>query len=94
MYLLKLLRDQGLSRSNLNSIFHGLVLSRVQYAVSVWGGFLTTDVIGQLNSMLRKGYKYGFCEKLLVFEEIMSQADRNLFRIIQNPSHCILFYQS
>jgi hypothetical protein len=89
MYLLKLLRDQGLSRSNLNIIFHGLVLSRIQYAVSVWGGFLNTDVIGQLNSMLRRGYKYGFCEKLHVFEEIMSQADRNLFRIMQCPSHCL-----
>jgi hypothetical protein len=41
--------------TNLNIIFHGLVLSRIQYAVSVWGGFLNTDVIGQLNSMLRRG---------------------------------------
>ena len=88
MYLLQLLRDQVLSRSNLNCIFHGLV-SRVQYAVSVWGGFLNADVIGRLNSMLRRGYKYGFCEKLHVFEEIMSQADRKLFSIMQNPSNCL-----
>jgi hypothetical protein len=33
MYLLKLLRDQGLSRSNLNCIFHGLVLSMVHVLV-------------------------------------------------------------
>jgi len=71
-YVLKLckpLRDQVLSRSNLNSIFHGLVLSRVQYAVSVCRGFLNTDKIGQLNSMLRRGYKYGLCKKLHVLKK-------------------------
>jgi len=32
--LYSLLRDRGLSRNNVNSIFHGLVLSRVQYTLS------------------------------------------------------------
>jgi len=50
---------------------------------------ITTDVIRQLNSMLRKGYKYGICEKLHVFEEMMSETDMNLFCITQNPSDCI-----
>jgi len=77
-------------------VWYYLEFSR--HTLSQFGGgarFLTTDGIEQLISMLRRGYKNGFCEKLHVCEEIMSQADMNLLTIIQNPSHCIyasLFY--
>jgi len=41
VYLLKLLRDQGLSRPPLNIVFDALVLFRLRYAVPVWSGFLS-----------------------------------------------------
>ena len=39
VYLLKLLRDQGLPRHHLNTVFDALVLSRLWYAISAWSGF-------------------------------------------------------
>jgi len=49
IYLLKLLRDQGLSRFHLNTIFDALVLSRLRYAISAWSGFLSAELKGNIN---------------------------------------------
>lgn len=38
MYLLRALRNRGLSVNELQAIFMGIILSRVMYAASAWGG--------------------------------------------------------
>lgn len=50
VYLLKLLRDQGLPRPQLNIVFDALVLSRLRYAVPVWSGCMSVELKGQVNS--------------------------------------------
>ena len=52
-YLLKRLRDQGLSRQHLNMVFHALVMSRILYALPVWSGYLSAE-------LLKRAYKYAF----------------------------------
>ena len=44
IYLLKLLRDQGLPRHHLNIVFDALVLSRLRYAIPAWSGFLSVEL--------------------------------------------------
>jgi len=39
IYLLKLLRYQGLPRHHMNTVFGALVLSRIWYAIPAWSGF-------------------------------------------------------
>ena len=39
-YLLKALRWQGLSRELINTVYQSLIMSRLQYALPSWGGFL------------------------------------------------------
>jgi len=39
--LMKLLRSQGLPPKQLQTAFTALILSRITYAMSVWGGHLT-----------------------------------------------------
>jgi len=60
VYLLKLLRDQGLSREQLHTVFLALIVSRLRYALPAWSGFLKTDQTGQINAFLKRLYKYGF----------------------------------
>jgi len=43
MYLLKLIRNQGLDRDSINTICHALIISRVLYALSSWGGFISAE---------------------------------------------------
>ena len=67
LYLLKLLRDQGLPRHYLNAIFDALVLSKLRYAICVWSGFLSTKMTGQINAFLKRAFKYGFCNAVIQY---------------------------
>jgi len=57
LYLLKLLRDQGMPRNCLDCVFHSLVLSRIEYALPAWDGYLNAELTGQVNSFLRRCFK-------------------------------------
>jgi len=43
IYLLKLLKSPALPPKQLQTVFTALLLSRITYAVSVWGGHLTSQ---------------------------------------------------
>jgi len=47
VYLLKLLRDRGLPRRQLNNVFDALVLSTLRYADPVWSGFMSAELKGR-----------------------------------------------
>ena len=51
--------------------------------------FITAELRGALNAMLRRAYRYGHCHKPVTVEEIMEAADRKLFAAIQHAAHCI-----
>jgi len=53
-YLLKCLKAQGLSTKQLNFVFSAIVVSRIIYALSAWGGFLSNDLIAKLNAFFQK----------------------------------------
>lgn len=91
IYLLKLLRDQGLPRFHLNTIFDALVLSRLRYAISAWSGFLSAELKGNINSFLKRSYKYGFCTGIYTIELLAQEADRLLFTEMASDQHCIHF---
>jgi len=52
-YLLQQLRKQGLSDECLKVLFHAIVLSKILYAVSVWGGYISIDNVDRSNKILR-----------------------------------------
>jgi len=41
LYLIKLLRSQGMPERKLHEIFVALIVSRISYTLTAWGGFLT-----------------------------------------------------
>jgi len=88
IYLLKLLRDQGLSRHHLNIVFDALVLSRLWYAIPAWSGFLSVELKSQVNSFLKRAFKYGVCSRLYTIEVIAEDADIDLFRKMTKAHHC------
>ena len=40
-------------------LFHAIVLSKLLYALSAWGGYISIDNVGRLNKVLRKAKRYG-----------------------------------
>jgi hypothetical protein len=89
VYLIKKLRDQGLSLKQLNTVFDAIILSRITYAVSAWSGFLTSNLRGRIDAFLRRMYKNGFCSNLINFQEIVNSYDLSLYRTMINCDSCI-----
>jgi len=46
MYLLKLLKHQGMPIDKLSVVAHSLIVSRILYALPAWGGFLSAELTG------------------------------------------------
>jgi len=52
MYLLKLLRHQGMSGERLSVVAHSIIVSRILCALPAWGGFLSAELTNKINALL------------------------------------------
>ena len=48
IYLLKLLRDQGLPLQKLHTVFQAIVLSCLMYALPAWGPLLNVELVHKI----------------------------------------------
>jgi hypothetical protein len=88
LYLLKLLRKQGLAPKQLGIVFQALIISRLQYAISAWGGFVHSDWRRKIDAFLLRAYRSGLCTNL-TFDSLLFAADQALFASMCNNTHCL-----
>ena len=50
---------------------------------------MSVELKGQVNSFLKRAFKFGFCSKLYTVEAIADNADMDLFCKMANPGHCV-----
>jgi len=91
IYLMKLLRDQGLPSKELHCIFHALVVSKIRYAMPAWSGFLSANLVGQINGLLKRAHRHGFTLDVISVEDTAKSADSKLFKSITHSNHCLHF---
>ena len=91
LYLLKLLKKQGLCEIKINIIYNSLVVSRLSYALPAWASFVSAALVDMINSFFKRSHRYNLCSKNYNFIELLSSADKKLFNKIQNPDHCLYF---
>ena len=91
LYLIKLLRSQGMPENKLHIIFVALIISRISYALSAWGGFLNSQQINGINVFLQKARRFGICSSTCFCDvsEYLRMVDSRLFNSIQSPPHCL-----
>jgi hypothetical protein len=88
-FILRSLKRRGLNAAALESVFTGLILSRILYAISAWGGFLNATETGRFNAFLARTKKFGYCSKKTTFEDLLTKADHRLFGKAQSTNHCL-----
>jgi hypothetical protein len=88
-FLLRSLRRRGLKAAPLEAVFSALIINRILYAVSAWGGFINATERGRIDAFLLRSKRFGHCNKVVIFEQLLEKADRKLFRKIQSKNHCI-----
>jgi len=54
----------------------------------IWSGFLSVELKSQVNSFLKRVFKYDFCSRLYTIEVIAEDADIDLFRKMTKAYHC------
>jgi hypothetical protein len=89
MYLLKLLRSQGLNNKQLGIISHALIISRIRYALPAWSGFISVDLIHRVDALLRRLKRYGYIEDVLSFSELSRHDNLKLFNKACIRGHCL-----
>jgi len=52
-------------------------------------GYLSAELIGQINSLLKRAHKYGFSSTLHTVENMADVADKTLFEKILAERHCL-----
>jgi len=89
VYLLKLLRSQGMSSEHLHQVVTALIISRLHYALPVWAGFLTIDLCNRIQGLLKRLYRAGYIKYYMSFADLSIEVYQDLFNNIQISHHCL-----
>ena len=88
-YLLKLLWDQGMPLESLTTVCHTLVVNRIAYCLSAWGGFLSVEDENRINALFQRAKRYGFTDTVYNVAGLREHSDRTLFKSLQIEGHCL-----
>jgi len=86
--LLKRLRHQGLLHY-LDLVFHAIVVSRIFYALPVWGSCLSSEQINRINTLFKRSYRCGFAKQINDIVTLVDNASKDLFGKTMAPHHCL-----
>ena len=89
VYLLKLLRHQGLPDAQLSVIANAVIVSRLLYALPAWGGFLSVELVNRINAFLRRMQRFGYLQSHITVAELMNKCDHDLFSKLCAPTHAL-----
>jgi hypothetical protein len=75
--------------SCLNTVFISLIVNRIAYCLSAWGGSITSDQVNRINAVLKRAKRYGVTGEIYIFEGLLECGDREMFTKMQAPDHCL-----
>jgi hypothetical protein len=79
MFLLYKLKSQNMSKSCLQLIFSGIIMSKLRYGIVIWGGGLTCTEINKIDRILKAAYKAGFTTRKIYFCELLKSCEMQFF---------------
>jgi hypothetical protein len=90
LHIIKLLRKQALPHEQLCIVFQAIIVSRIQYAISAWGGFVHADWKRKIDYFFWRAFQSGLCSDL-TFDSLLFSADQVLFKAARGKEHCLHF---
>jgi len=89
LYLLSQLRKQGLSDKCIAVVYDATVLSKVLYALSGWGGYITQALKDRIDASFRKACRWRLTHKQYNFNDLLFDVDSKLFACSKSELHCL-----
>ena len=87
LFLLRALKARGLDAKNLSNVYKAIVVGRINYALSVWGGYISAVDKSRINKLFAKCCRYGYINVPDVFDDLLHDSDASLFKKIQREGH-------
>ena len=89
MYLLKLLRHQGMSGEQLSVVIYSVIVSRILYALPAWGGFLSAELTNKINALFRCLERFGYMTCNITVSDLIDTSGRDLFCKLCSSEHSL-----
>ena len=89
MYILKLLRHQGMSSDQIITVAYALILSRIMYALPAWGGFLSAALIDKINAFFKRLKRFRYTSTWYTVSVLIVSCDQDLFIKATRYGHCL-----
>jgi hypothetical protein len=74
---------------SLPTVYHALVVNRIAYCLSAWGGFLSVEDENCINAFFQCAKQYGFTDTVYNVAGLREHSDRTLFKSLQLEGHCL-----
>ena len=79
IFLMKRLRDQGLSATYIHTVFQAIIVSRILCALPAWGCVLSKELSGRIDAFLKRCYRYGFASESEHVDVLLDRVCVDLF---------------
>ena len=86
LYLLSQLRKQNLPDKCVGIVYDAIVLSKVLYALSAWGGYISQSLKDRIDACFRKAYRWRLTSTQYKFDNLLFSMDSKLFA---GRLHCL-----
>ena len=81
--------DEVLTKTNLLSFFGTRLVSRILYALPVWGGFLTVELKNRINAFFKRLRRFGYINCVMTIDDLIERSDYELFTKVCCGSHSL-----
>ena len=88
-YLIKQIRSMSLNIVSMNQIYNARVLSRIQYALPTYYGFLLQADKDRIDALMRKAKRWALTSLAIGIDVLAQSADSTLFSKTVQPGHCL-----
>ena len=91
MYLIKLLRHQGMSgeQLSLSVVTYSIIVSRILCALPAWDGFLSAELTNKINALFRHLKQFGYTTCNITVSDLIDTSGRDLFRKLCSSDHSL-----
>ena len=90
LYLLNKLKHHGYKYHDLNLLLNSLVLPKLTYCCTVWGG-CSASLLGKIDRLQKRAKRMGFTTNYIPIKEVIASKDKELYHKILKEPHHLLF---
>ena len=89
LYLLIQLRKQNLPDKCVGIVYDAIVLSKILYALSAWGGYISQSLEDRIDACFRKAYRWRLTSTQYKFNNLSFSMDSKMFARCKWEGHCL-----